>query len=29
MLNHPLQNADFRSIFARIASVVTRSKKFN
>jgi len=27
ILTHPLQNADFQSIFARSASVVTPSKK--
>jgi len=29
ILSHPLQNADFQSIFARSASAVTPSKNFN
>jgi len=28
-LTHPLQNADFQSIFASSASALTASKKFN
>jgi len=29
ILTHPLQNADFQSIYVRNASAVTPSKKFN